>query len=52
MASTKVPSPRDAGQVAALLWLPEIMRLISDLDETRWTGRPVVRPRPAVKSQG
>ena len=28
------------GQVAALLRLPEIMQLISDLDETRWTGRP------------
>ena len=40
MASTKVPSPRDAGQVAALLRLPEIMRLITDLDQTRWTGRP------------
>ena len=40
MAKVKVPSPRDAGQVAALLRLPEIMRLISDLDETRWTGRP------------
>ena len=40
MAKAKVPSPRDAGQVAALLRLPEIMRLIADLDETRWTGRP------------
>jgi hypothetical protein len=40
MAVTKIPSPRDAGQVAALLRLPEIMQLVSDLDETRWTGRP------------
>jgi hypothetical protein len=40
MASTKVPSPRDAGQVAALVSLPEITRLVADLDETRWTGRP------------
>ncbi len=40
MATAKVPSPRDAGQVAALLGLPEIMQLVSDLDETRWTGRP------------
>src|SRR5712692_6119816 len=40
MASTKVPSPRDARQVAALLRLPEIMRLVSDLEEARWTGRP------------
>jgi len=40
MATAKVPSPRDAGQVAALLRLPEIIRLVSDLEETRWTGRP------------
>lgn len=40
MAKAKVPSPRDAGQIAALLRLPEIARLIADLDETRWTGRP------------
>jgi hypothetical protein len=40
MAFTKVPSPRDAGQVAALLRLREIMLLIADLDGTRWTGRP------------
>jgi hypothetical protein len=40
MATAKVPSPRDARQVAALLDLPEIRQLVSDLDETRWTGRP------------
>src|SRR6266536_2908097 len=40
MATAKVPSPRDAGQVAALLGLPEIVLLIAALDETRWTGRP------------
>lgn len=40
MASTKVPSARDARQVAALLGLPDIIRFISDLDELRWTGRP------------
>lgn len=40
MASTKVPSPHDAAQVAALLALPDIVRLIADLGETRWTGRP------------
>src|SRR6266536_5519128 len=40
MATAKVPSPRDAGQVAALLGLPEIMQLVTDLGETRWTGRP------------
>jgi hypothetical protein len=40
VASTKVPSPRDAGQVAALLALPEIIQLVMDLDELHWTGRP------------
>ena len=40
MATTKVPPGHDARQVAALLGLPEIARLISDLGETRWTGRP------------
>ncbi len=40
MASTKVPPRHDARQVAALLALPEITRLITDLGETRWTGRP------------
>jgi hypothetical protein len=40
VASIKVPSPRDAARVAALLALPEIIRLIADLDATRQTGRP------------
>ncbi|MCA1707076.1 MAG: transposase, partial [Actinobacteria bacterium] len=40
MAVPKVPSRRGAAQVAALLASPEIARLISDLQETRWTGRP------------
>ena len=40
MATAKVPSPHDAGQVAALLRLPEIIQLIADLGETRQTGRP------------
>jgi IS5 family transposase len=40
MASTKVPPHHDARQVAALRALPDIVWLISDLDETRWTGRP------------
>jgi len=40
VASTKVPSPHDARQVAALLALPDIVWLIADLGETRWTGRP------------
>ncbi len=40
MATAKIPSPRDAGQVAALLGLPDIIQFITDLDELRWTGRP------------
>ena len=39
MATGTVSLPRDA-QVAALLNLPEIRQLITDLDETRRTGRP------------
>ena len=31
---------RDAAQVAALLDSPEITALISELEATRWTGRP------------
>jgi hypothetical protein len=40
MADTTVSPHHDARQVAALLALPEIMQLIVDLGETRWTGRP------------
>jgi IS5 family transposase len=40
MAGTTVPLARDAQQVDALLNTPEITRLISDLEATRWTGRP------------
>src|ERR1700693_2305917 len=40
MAGTTVSPHHDAKQVAALLHLPEIKRLIADLEETRWTGRP------------
>lgn len=40
MAVRNVPPRRGAAQVAALLASPEIARLISDLQETRWTGRP------------
>lgn len=40
MATTKVSSTHDAQRIAALLQLPEIMQLIADLGETRWTGRP------------
>ncbi len=39
MASTNVASAHDAGQVAARLALPEIVQLITDLGETRWTPR-------------
>jgi hypothetical protein len=40
MATTKVSSPRDAAQVAALLDSPEVASLITELETTRWTGRP------------
>jgi len=40
MAVPNVPPLRGAAQIAALLDSPEIARLISDLQETRWTGRP------------
>lgn len=40
MATTTVASARDAAQVAALLDSPEIAAFISDLEVTRWTGRP------------
>jgi hypothetical protein len=40
VATTKIRLRHDAGQVAALLSLPEIAQLIADLGETRWTGRP------------
>jgi hypothetical protein len=40
MASSTVSPGHDARQVAALLALPEIHQLITDLDRLRWTGRP------------
>jgi transposase, IS5 family len=40
MATTKVPFAHDAAHVAALLDSPEIAGLISELESTRWTGRP------------
>ena len=46
MADTTVSPHHDARLVAALLALPEIIRLIADLGETRWTGRPATRSRP------
>jgi transposase len=40
MASSNVASGRDAAHVGALLDSPEIAGLITQLEETRWTGRP------------
>jgi hypothetical protein len=40
VASTKVPPPSAASELAALLDSPEIAKLIAELEETRWTGRP------------
>ena len=38
MATTNVASGRDAAHVGALLASPEITRLITQLEQTRWTG--------------
>jgi hypothetical protein len=40
MATSTIACPRDAAQVAALLDSSEIAGLISELEATRWTGRP------------
>ncbi len=40
MAGTTVTRARDAASVAGLLDSPEISALITQLEETRWTGRP------------
>ncbi len=40
MANTTISPHHDARQVAALLALPDVVWLIADLGETRWTGRP------------
>ena len=40
MATAKVPRPSDAEQVGVLLDSPEIAALVSELEATRWTGRP------------
>ena len=40
MDGTKVPPHSAATELAGLLDSPEIERLIAELDETRWTGRP------------
>ncbi len=40
MDSTKVPPRSAATELAGLLDSPEIGRLIAELEETRWTGRP------------
>jgi hypothetical protein len=39
MVVRNVPPCRGVAQIVALLDSPEIARLISDLQETRWTGR-------------
>jgi hypothetical protein len=40
MAALTIPPRRDAQQVSDLLDSPEIVGLIAELQETRWTGRP------------
>ncbi|HEV2891942.1 MAG TPA: transposase [Frankiaceae bacterium] len=40
MTVSTVAPRHDAAQVASLLDLPEVRRLVSELDYARWTGRP------------
>ena len=40
MASPNVPPRSAAAELGGLLDSPEIRGLISDLEQTRWTGRP------------
>ncbi|MDP8931984.1 MAG: hypothetical protein M3O70_26300, partial [Actinomycetota bacterium] len=39
MTASNVPRRSDADQLRALVNIPEIDRLIADLEATRWTGR-------------
>ncbi len=48
MAAQNVPPRRGVAQISALLDSPEIVRLIADLQETRWTGRPGYAVRAMV----
>src|ERR671939_1909989 len=40
MATAKVPPLSAVGQLSAVLDSPEIAALVSELEATRWTGRP------------
>jgi hypothetical protein len=40
VAVPKVPPPSAVGQLAQVLDSPEIAALVSELEATRWTGRP------------
>src|SRR5215208_34406 len=40
MATAKVPPQSAVGQLSEVLDSPEIAALVSDLEATRWTGRP------------
>jgi hypothetical protein len=40
VVGTKVPPPSAVGQLAEVLDSPEIAALVSELEATRWTGRP------------
>lgn len=40
MATSTVTRTRDAAQIGVLLDSPEIAGLITQLEQTRWTGRP------------
>jgi Transposase domain (DUF772) len=48
LASTKVPGRTTASELSDLLDLPEIRRLIEELEATRWTGRPGYQVRAMI----
>ena len=49
MVGKKVPPRSAATELAGLLDSPEIERLIAELEETRWTGRPGYPIRAMVR---
>jgi hypothetical protein len=49
VAVPKVPAVTAAAQIAGLLDSPEIAALVSELEATRWTGRPG-RPGYPIRS--
>jgi hypothetical protein len=48
MATGRVPQGRDAKALSDLLASPEVAALVTELEETRWTGRPGYSVRAMV----